>query len=100
MSYIIGWKRNGIAFMCADSAVTVEAHASGLDAQFSSFGERQIFETLATRNRSVQEGLLKIVRVGKAVVAFCGRVEVALSFLQTFSSNLLGIEDVGLALSL
>lgn len=80
MTYILGWKSKGSAFIVADSAVTKEGISS---TAYSSFGEMH-----TDRNgKMVEEAMLKLCCIkNKAIVAMAGDNRTALGIIEIFKN--------------
>lgn len=81
MTYIVGWKTGGNAYLCADTALTSFDQTLVDSDQLSSFGEAHINEP----DRQVNERALKILRLEHAVVAICGDYMLALATVELMS---------------
>ncbi len=86
MTYIISWKIGSAVYLAADSALTVEnpaevAHQPDSPKGKTSFGELNVYES----NRSVQEGALKIINLGRVAIAMCGDIGLCRTVISTLS---------------
>ncbi len=79
MTYCLGWKTKDSVFIAADSAVTIPS-ALEPSTSLSSFGEISYRDNI----NHVYEGLLKICIVDRAIVAFSGCVQTAITVIKTF----------------
>jgi hypothetical protein len=95
MTYIVGWKRNGYAYLCADSALTTNHTEPIPMMEASSFGEVSI----NIEGRQVSERSVKILNLGRAVVAVSGSVVNANKVVLALKDELRHVEDIRLALS-
>ena len=83
MTYILGWKWQGSAYLCADTAVT-EPGDGPKPSQRSSYGERSFSDT----KRTVHEGVMKLFHLGNVAVALCGDIQNARAFIEELSERL------------
>jgi hypothetical protein len=93
MTYIVGWKHNGIAYLCADSALTTHDTEPTPMMEPSSFGEAPI----NLERRQVSERSVKILNFGRAVVAVSGSVANANSVLISLRDELRHVENIRVA---
>lgn len=82
MTFIIGWKCNNFAYLCADSAITGAPDYAPCGS--TSFGELNVKKF----NYSVQEAALKIIQLDKIAIAYAGIVRSALDCIQTIKASL------------
>ncbi len=74
MTYVLAWKSGGKAFLCADSAITIDGEdKSRTYPSKSSFQEWHVFGD----KRTVVERMLKIARFTNVAMAFSGDVYLA-----------------------
>ena len=81
MTFIIGWKRNNVGYICADSAITGAADYASHG--YTTFGELNDL----SKHHSVQESALKIVRLDNIAIAYTGYVEPAMSCIRAIKNN-------------
>jgi hypothetical protein len=89
MTFTIGWKSRGHVFLCADSAVTTFDDNSSVKSS-TSFGEASVNKS----GLQVQESGLKLVNLGRAVVALAGDYSAARKILITLADELKHVDDV------
>jgi hypothetical protein len=94
MTFVVAWKRNGIAYLCADSAYTTEHAAPFPAADSTTFGEREI----NVEGRQVRETALKLINMGPAIAAICGRSGIAQRVLIALKAHLIHNADLRSAL--
>jgi hypothetical protein len=81
MTYIVGFKHRGVAYLAADTAVTVFGLQHGLHSH-STFGELHQAQT----DRSVHEGVLKLLNLGSAAVAISGDLALSYAIVRSFKA--------------
>lgn len=94
MTFIIGWKSRGHAFLCADSAST--SRRNDAIAPSTSFGEA----TVNNPGLQVQESALKLVNLGRAIVAIAGDYATSKKILITLADELRHVSDIFDALAI
>jgi hypothetical protein len=84
MTYIVGWKHDKHAYVCADALLTSPPRPE-TEPRYSVFGERHIDNV----ERSTSE-VLKLIRLPEAIVAICGNYELGRQIVSDFSFELVG----------
>jgi hypothetical protein len=90
MTFIVAWKRKGIAYLCADSALTTFADEPIELLDFSSFGER----TINQPGHQVAERSIKIFNLQRAMVAICGEYSIAVQVVLALRDELIHVQDI------
>jgi hypothetical protein len=95
MTFVVAWKHNGIAYLCADSAQRTEHDAPFDGEEPTTFGE----PVINVEGRQVRESALKLINLGPAIAAICGRSAAAKKVLIALQANLIHNADLRSALA-
>jgi hypothetical protein len=82
VTYILTWKFGSAIYLVADTAVTVDQHV--VDSTYTSFEEKSVSQP----DKSVYEGALKLINLGRAALAMAGDSMLAQSIVETFKQAL------------
>ncbi len=100
MTYILGWKTGSAVYLAADSAIEHKQSTNPTNPTrvsqsiTSSFGERSVYEP----QRTVIEGVQKLINLGDAAVAICGDYGLCREVVTTFKDALSIVDDPRMAL--
>ena len=90
MTFIVSWKRNGIAYLCADSALTTSEQEPSKLPDTSSFGE----QTINVQGHQVAERSTKIYNLRRAAIAISGDYSLAKRVVMALRDELVHVDDI------
>lgn len=94
MTYCIGWKTTSAAFLVADSAVTSKAPPLFEKSSFGELHARDVRRGPLDPKMNVEEALLKVFRIGPAIVTACGPFDSAVEVLRRLRHELETTESI------